>query len=208
MVEADGEEFWLPVEERNEYQPSMKDDWYYFGNQDSDADLIHDPLQMLPSKPALAQTYPASPEDNWNITPDLRKTAGHFSSMPNIKMKEHADVLRGEEGLVEFLGTQGYEEFERLHRDKLHDLAVKPGLKPEQEDEKPGEEHADDIRRMTTKDLARTGDDAVPHDYTGEYGDESGEVDDGTHAHPSVPPDGMNRTCTPVTTRLYGQRLW
>lgn len=168
IVEADGEEFWLPVEERSHYQPSMKDAWYYFGNQDSDDDKIHDPLQALPSKAALQTGRPASGEDNWNAAPDLRKQAGHFAAIPNIKMERHGA------GLAEDAAEE-YEHYERLGRPLIHDRSAVPGLDPS--DEEAAEDHADDIERMAKdhKDPAE-----VPQDFAGEYGGESGEVDDGT----------------------------
>lgn len=88
VLEADGEEFWLPCEERHSYQPAVKDAWYYF-NQDSDDDKIQDPLQALPSKAALNTGFPAEPADNWNASAELRTQAGHFAPMPNIKMEKH-----------------------------------------------------------------------------------------------------------------------
>lgn len=83
IIEADGEEFWRPIEE-SQYIPVKKDDWYYF-SLDADQNGTPDPLDFLPSKPGLS-TYPGSArrEDNYNAQPDLPRVAGHFRAVPQI----------------------------------------------------------------------------------------------------------------------------
>jgi hypothetical protein len=89
IIEADSEEFWRPLEESH-YIPSKKDDHYYF-TLDADRNEIPDPLDFLPSKPALG-TYPGSSdsEDNWNANPDLPRVAGDFRAVPWIPNDDYA----------------------------------------------------------------------------------------------------------------------
>ena len=77
LIEADSEEFWLPLEEAR-FVPSKKDDWYYF-TLDGDRDGIQDPLDNLPSKVGIgAVVGSAEREDNWNAQQDLPRVAGNF----------------------------------------------------------------------------------------------------------------------------------
>ena len=173
VVEADGEPFWVPVEEHSLYGSRFKDAEYY-QNFDMNNDRLPDPMQSLPSKVAHNTGEPTRREDNWNAAPDLRNVVGHLTPLPNIRLGD-ASML-GES----FLGTHGFEDFERKDRPLLHDLSAEPGgvEKANQEDdiEGDGERH----RILTKRDKVQTGRDSVPHDYKGEYGAETGVVDDGT----------------------------
>jgi hypothetical protein len=86
VLEADGEEFWHPIEESFYLQPHYKDDEYYF-NMDADHDKIPDPLEYLPSKPGLG-SEPPDPDHNYNKQPDLPSVAGNFHSMPELSNDE------------------------------------------------------------------------------------------------------------------------
>lgn len=174
VVEADGEPFWVPVEEHSLYGLRFKDAEYY-QNFDSNHDILPDPMQALPSKVAHNTGEPTRREDNWNSSPDLRDVVGHLTPLPNIRLGDDTSMLGEGAG---FVGTHGYEDFERLDRPLLHDLSVEPGgvEAADQEDDVERDGAAHDA--LTKQD--RTGRDAVPRDYTGEYGDETGGVDDGT----------------------------
>jgi len=77
IVEADGEPFWIPLEEQT-LMPTKKDDHYYF-TLDSDHNEIPDPLDVLPSKVAIgAVTGSAQKDDNWNAQAEEHRVAGHF----------------------------------------------------------------------------------------------------------------------------------
>lgn len=77
IVEADGEPFWVPLEEAN-ILPTKKDDHYYF-TLDSDRNEIPDPLDFLPSKVGIgAVTGSAKMDDNWNAQAEEHRVAGNF----------------------------------------------------------------------------------------------------------------------------------
>ena len=82
LLEADGEEFWHPIDEAFFDAPEYKDDHYYF-TLDGNRNKIPDPIEMLPSKMAL-DGRPSSRRDNWNQQPYLPRVAGNFSATPEI----------------------------------------------------------------------------------------------------------------------------
>jgi hypothetical protein len=92
VIEADGEEFYIPVEPLSTIETKNKDDQYYF-SLDMDKDNIPDPLVALPSKTALNQDR-SCPDNNWNAQPELRKVAGNLSALPNIDMDD-VSIIRG-----------------------------------------------------------------------------------------------------------------
>lgn len=94
VIEADGEEFYLPVEAKGLIEQA-KDDHYYF-SLDYDRDNIPDPLVACPSKVALGGK-PSRPTDNYNAQPDLPKVAGNLYPLPHIGM-----------GDVSILQTEAY----------------------------------------------------------------------------------------------------
>ena len=117
-----------------------------------------------------------------NVQPELRKSAQHLGPNQDMLGEQDFGVL-GEA----FLGTHGFEDFERQHRDELHDLGVEPGL-----------DAADQDAQVTRHELARKTDTradddgmaTVAHDYSGEY-DSNNPPDDGTDAKPPVQPDDL-----------------
>ncbi len=176
IVEADGDLFYRPVEETAYWDKAYKDDAYYF-SLDGNDDGLPDPLQALPSKPALYTNRPRR-EDNYNVQPDLAKAAQHFG--PNQDMLDDEDF-----SVIEsFLGTNGFEDFERLGHEELHDIDPKdePGLEPH-DHETPFDKQDTLLKRGTAID--GDGPDAVDHDYDGHYADEP-TPDDGTGAQEPV----------------------
>jgi hypothetical protein len=77
IVEADGEPFWIPLEEA-ELLPVKKDDHFYF-TQDSDRNEVPDPLDFLPSKVGIgAVTGSAKVDDNYNAQAEMHRVAGVY----------------------------------------------------------------------------------------------------------------------------------
>jgi hypothetical protein len=77
IIEADGEPFWIPLEEAN-LLPTKKDDHYYF-TLDSDRNDVPDPLDFLPSKVGIgAVTGSAKVDDNYNAQAEEHRVAGNF----------------------------------------------------------------------------------------------------------------------------------
>lgn len=190
VVEADGEVFWRPIEESSYYDKNQKDDWYYF-SLDSNQDGIQDPLQSLPSKPALAG--PANPGTNWNTQPIQQRVAGHFSPATSIANEDYAILRESSLGGVHF-----FYDFERLHKPKWHDVNVEPGDDPATVSHgKAIDRHMDDHSGMTAKDKKSTDRSAVPKDYSGEYDHDAKRAQDGTEVHPDAAPDEMNRPVPP-----------
>jgi hypothetical protein len=93
VIEADGERFYLPIEDRKLIESKAKDDDYYF-NQDYNKDGIPDPLAAIPSKIALARS-PSSSKDNYNPVPDLPKVAGNLYALPDIDMDDVSVLKEG-----------------------------------------------------------------------------------------------------------------
>lgn len=168
VIEADGEMLWYPIEEADYYDLDRKDDDYYF-RMDSDRDGIQDPLQALPSKPALAGS--ARPEDNWNVQPHQVKVSGHFS--PEVAISNEDYSIFGES----YLGTHGFEDDERQQKPEAHDVDVQPGNDPVSGSDLDIQDHVDGIDDLTFS--TDDGPDATPKDYSGEQGAEGVAVDDG-----------------------------
>lgn len=96
VLEADGEQFYRPVED-SYYIDVQKTDDYYF-RLDANFDDIQDPLDKLPSKIAIgAVPGSARSTDNFNAEPDLPKVAGNFYATPWLSNPEYYNVLREEE---------------------------------------------------------------------------------------------------------------
>jgi hypothetical protein len=89
-LNADGENFWYPIEESFFEQPQYKDDHYYF-TLDADYNKIPDPLEYLPSKVSLDGNT-VNAYQNWNQQPDLPVVAGHFSSEEEIENKDTPEI--------------------------------------------------------------------------------------------------------------------
>lgn len=167
VVEADGELFWRPLEESTFWDKKVKDKAYYF-TMDSNKDFIPDPLQALPSKPALG-AVPARKEDNYNTQPDLRKVAGHFSPQEEISMEEFNILGEG-------FGAIYHEYYERGDNDSMpKDLGNEPGLEPTDYDDK-----VDDFFDTKAKKSGERyqGKDATPQNYSGDKVDEPTEFDE------------------------------
>jgi len=99
VVEADGEECWLPVEHNYFIESLVKDPDYYF-NLDADGNLVPDPLDFLPSKSGLAmKPGDTSADDNWNAQPELTHVSGHFAPLPQLGDPMH-DFLHGKKGSI------------------------------------------------------------------------------------------------------------
>jgi hypothetical protein len=156
VLEADGETFWYPVES---LLPVKKDDWYYF-NLDLDSDGIPDPVQYLPSKVALGRLRPDH-ENNFNAQEFLPHVSGHFQSDKEIRNDDY--------GILEdFLGTLGYEDFEREGHPEAHDdQGIPIGMHVVGEPDEEGRilEPFVDLAALGRKD--DPGKDAVPDDADG-----------------------------------------
>ena len=170
VVEADGEIFWRPIEETAYWDDPQKGDSYYF-SLDSDRDGIPDPLQALPSKPALSNVKPR-PEDNYNVQPELKKSSHHFGPNQNfLEFSKDFGVLEG------YIGTNGFESDERLNKPGIHDVGYEPGLDAADQDD---QVDRDELYKcaLTVDDDEETGIDSVDQDFEGEYGEIP--PDDGT----------------------------
>lgn len=178
VIDADGEEFYRPIEEDAQFwTKKRKDDDYYF-NLDADNDNLPDPLQALPSKAGLNTHRHVRREDNFQVQPEMHKSAGHFAPIGKISNEDYG--ILGEQLGESYLGTHGFTDDERLAKPDTHDIGTEPGLDPEDRDAEVSKARAkkdDDFRRDND------GKDAVPQDYTGEYGDEI-PPDDGTDDDP------------------------
>jgi hypothetical protein len=186
VIEADGEMVWRPIEEAEYYNQDRKDDDYYF-TMDTDRDNIQDPLQALPSKPALAGT--ARPDDNWNVQPHQSKVSGHFSPEVTISNEDYGILCPLGESYV---GTHGFEDDERGQNPEIHDVGVQPGNDPVSGGDDDTQDHLDDIQQLTV--ATDDGPEATPQDYDGEQGSEGAGVDDGVdEAKPTGDPVALRK---------------
>jgi hypothetical protein len=115
IIEADGEEFYLPLDEQVDHE--VKDPDYYL-TLDQDNDNVPDPLDHLPSKGALGLSS-LDGSSNWNASTYLPFVAGHFAAVPEITNLE-TDVLQG---IKESFGaiSQFYYDYQH-HYPELHGL--------------------------------------------------------------------------------------
>jgi hypothetical protein len=179
VVEADGEEFWMPIEETNLFSEEYKNDLWYF-HMDDDADGLPDPLTALPSKVAL-RTHSKRNRGTmqWDAKGDMKKVAGHLTPEPKI---DNEYTVMGES----FLGTFIH-HFWRHGEPERYDIAAKPGgadkAKTKPEDAIKRQEK--DRRRSNKVLTAKHSKDAVPRDF--QFHDHSvSSIDDGTVAENSV----------------------
>lgn len=173
VIEADGEEFWTPIEEKVYWENNMKDDEYYF-RMDTNNDGVPDPLQFLPSKAGIGKVV-ANGEDNYNVQPDLRRVSGHFFPSDTLS-QEDFDVLDDEVSETSLGAIHSQEDFHRPEYPTF-DIWGAPGNTPVDHD-------ADISASMFKKEIDTIdnddGVDAVPDEYPdGEYGDED-TPDDGS----------------------------
>lgn len=91
-VEADGEEFWAPVEEADFYSEERKSDMWYFKQSDGN-DALPDPLTALPSKVALRTTAKDRRRGSlqWDPKADTRKVIGHLT--PEKEVENNHSVM-------------------------------------------------------------------------------------------------------------------
>ena len=135
VVEADGEVFWVPVEETKFIESKPKDLDYYF-RLDKDNDKVPDPLISLPSHDQLKASGPSAPgvgpADNWNCYPQQPKVAGNLFPLQDIDMDD-VSILRDElpprskytsAGLREGAGAASTEfyHYYQQHKPGLHGL--------------------------------------------------------------------------------------
>ncbi len=200
VVEADGEEFWMPIEEANLFSEEYKNDLWYF-HQDADNDGIPDPLAALPSKVAL-RTHSKRNRGTmqWDTKADLKKVAGHLTPEPKI---DNEYTVMGES----FLGTFIH-HFWRHGEPERYDIAAKPGgtdkakTKPEDALKRQAA-----YRRASNKDSnERTGKSAVPTSWG--YRDHSmTSVDDGTVAETSIDALVDNILSGASVSAVFAERL-
>lgn len=99
LIEADSEEFWLPLEESS-ILPSTKDD-HFFRTLDADRDYIPDPLNYLPSKAGHGAVVGSADRlDNYNAQAEEHRIAGNFYGnidwIPNPSYKPGTWILKQE----------------------------------------------------------------------------------------------------------------
>lgn len=184
VLEADGEEFWLPIEEADFCAEEYKNDLWYF-HMDDDADGVPDPLAALPSKVAL-RTHSKRNRGTlqWDAKGDLKKVAGHLT--PEPKIDNHYTVM-GET----FLGTV-LQHFWRHGEPERYDIAAKPGGtdKAKTKPEDALARHRQGQRSMNKVAVQSDGKEAVPRNFTyaeTPTGDvNTANIDDGTVAENAV----------------------
>lgn len=99
LIEADSEDFWIPLEESS-ILPNSKDD-HFFRTLDADRDYIDDPLNYLPSKAGHgAVVGSAAREDNWNAQAEEHRIAGNYYGnvdwIPNPSYRPGTWILKQE----------------------------------------------------------------------------------------------------------------
>lgn len=174
VLEADGEEFWVPVETEAFYDETTKDDMWYF-RQGEGRKLVPDPLSALPSKVAL-RVHDRNRRRgtlDWDPKADLKDVAGYLTPEPEIENKYS---VMGES----FVGTTMYHYFfpKRYNSGALGGSDMR-----DQEDAC----ELDRSKRTVAGNmrLTKNDDSEVPSGWEGEGG--VAPVDDGTGAQSTTP---------------------
>lgn len=175
VLEADGEEFWLPIEEANLFGEEFKNDLWYF-NMDGDNDGLPDPLTALPSKVALrsepSQYIPKTM--NWDKKADLRTIAGHL--LPDAEIDQSAYTVMGEGFNDLFL-----QWYWRHGEPEMYDISAKPGGTDKARHEPEINKSRAARNRLNREELKGTGPGEVPKDWKHKDKDDNPSIDDGTH---------------------------
>jgi hypothetical protein len=174
-LEADGEDFWAPVEEAEYYSEERKSEMWYFKQVDGNSQ-IPDPLAALPSKVALRTTAKDRRRSSlqWDPKADMRKVVGHLQADKEIG-NNHS--VMGESFAGTFLHHFWYPQ--RYNAGALRGSDMRTHEPALNRDKDKRDKHGN-------KNLAQHTKAEVPPDfkYTGD--DKDPQIDDGTGAHPTV----------------------